>query len=168
MPASNLNFLGQRFSPEEWPAGTLEHMTEEVIVALFNVRNVIPVTHRLFPSPLFKAHVRHESSGSMHSTHEHTLLSRATDFFCKRNHASAVWLAMLMQPKVHGVGVYRNSLYRGSTKDYTMFHLDTRPFDDRAIWVADRESPRDSFEYYSLNTNPEGFFSKLNQDGIWW
>lgn len=165
--ATQLDWLGQRFSKSEWPEGVLSQMDAKVIGALFNIRNNLPPTHALYPSPLYGAHVRNDDTGSRHSIDHGQRLSDATDFFCKREHAAEVWFEILKHPSVSGIGVYRNSLYRGSTTEYTMFHIDTRPFSQKAMWVADRETPNESFEYFSINQNPQKFFEILASNNIW-
>ena len=172
MRASKLNFHGQRFNPEEWPLGVLDQMDARVISALFEVRNNLPVNCPLFPSPVYGAHVRKDqSSMSRHNiidvVNNGTRLSDATDFFCKREFASMVWFEVLKHPAINGVGIYQNSLFKGSTDDYTMIHIDTRSRHDKAMWVALRDSPSDQFIYYSINNNRERFFKGLTETGIW-
>lgn len=167
MKASKLNFDGQRFNPEEWPEGALSQMDARVVSALFTIRNNLPVTHTLWPSPVYAAHVRNDDTGSRHSIEHGKRLSDATDFFCKREHAAMVFFEILKQPRVFGIGVYRNALFRGSTEDYTMFHIDTRSGYEKAMWVADRESPKEPFQYTSINRDPQKFFEVLAKNGIW-
>lgn len=168
MNANNLDWNGQRFSPEEFPEGVLSQMDSRVIAALFDIRNALPASCPLWPSPLYGAHVRNDDTGSMHSLNHGRNLSRATDFFCNRSQANLVWLTTLMQPRVHGVGIYRNSLFKGSVNDFCMIHLDVRPHSSRAIWVADRENPSEPFTYYSLNKNPREFTEVLAKSGIFY
>lgn len=165
--ATQLNWLGQRFSQSEWPEGALRQMDAKVIGALFNIRNNLPATHALYPSPIYAAHVRNDDTGSRHSIDHGTRLSDATDFFCRREHAAMVWFECMKHPSINGIGVYRNSLFRGSTTDWTMFHIDTRPSSQKAVWAATRATPKDPYIYHSLNQNAQQFFLTLAKAGIW-
>lgn len=165
--ANGLDWNGQRFLKSEWPEGALSQMDAKVIGALFNIRNNLPPTHALHPSPLYEAHVRNDDTGSRHSIDHGTRLSDATDFFCKREHAAMVFFEILKHPSVNGIGVYRNTLFRGSRHDWTMFHIDTRPSSQKAMWVGDRKAPNQPFTYYSINQNPLIFFEILANGDLW-
>src|SRR5690554_1413737 len=105
MDAMTLNFSGTRFSPEEWPKdgsgrSVLEKMDASVIKALFELRESVPDDCFITPSPLVRAHIRNESTGSRHSLRGGTRLSDATDFYVPRKYANIVWLKALNNPNI--------------------------------------------------------------------
>src|SRR5690554_5649187 len=137
--AAQLDFTGQRFTQSEWPEGVLQQMSPRPIEALFALRNTLPADCGLIPSPVYGAHVRKQGT-SRHSIQNGTRLSDATDFFAKREYALLVWQNMIRLSGVNGIGIYQHSFYNGSLDGFTMFHLDTRPADEFAMWVGARSS----------------------------
>ncbi len=168
LTAFHLDFTGTNFSKSEWPdhENTLRNLCHKPVQCLFDVRKSLPANHSLYPSPIIGAHYREKSSGSRHSTHMGTKLSIATDFFCHRHHAAAVWLALLQHSQINGVGIYRHSLFKNSDKKFTLLHLDTRPKSEQSIWIGDRWNSSKPFTYITLANDPQKFFRTLSEDGF--
>lgn len=144
-----------RFSPEEWPEGVLEHMSPRIIHTLSAIRHALPASHVITPSPIARAHVRHEEGGSRHCTNGRDRLSDATDVFMEWPHVWAAWIAAQRVMRVGGLGLYTDMVWAGQQGRKAMLHIDTRP--ERLVWVAwrkDRESP---MHYVYENTDPIGF-----------
>ncbi len=165
MTAAQLNFNGQRFSPEEWPEGVLSQMSQGVVAALFDVRNNLPAYAGLYPSPVARAHVRSEASTSRHSTLNGSRLSDATDFFVRKEHFHLVFREILRHRKIQGFGVYNNALYRGTREDYFMIHIDTRPHHEAMLWAADKEEGDFKYTYHSITAAPQKYFRLLGKMG---
>ena len=157
MRASELNWQEiPNFSPGEWPAGVLEQMDARVIQVLAAVRQRLPRTHRMDPSPVPGAHVR-ATGTSRHST-QGGRLSDATDFFMDWQHAWDALIALQAEPRIGGLGIYTDMMWSGREGDRCMFHIDTRP--ERVEWVAwrvSRDTPtvyvnkaRDPLEYHRI------------------
>lgn len=166
MKSSQLSFNNTRFSPSEFPPGVLDQMDSRVILALFDLRNSLPNDCAIFPSPLVGAHVR-QTGTSRHSTNNGLRLSDATDFFVHRRFARQVWFEILKSPDINGIGCYQHSFFRNDERAFTMFHIDTRPVAEKAMWVGARNSRHENFTYYSFQNNSRKFFETLSQGGIW-
>jgi hypothetical protein len=149
----------QNFSQSEFPDGVLEYMTPVVISSLQEVRASLPRDHLIYPSPLARAHVRHEVAGSQHSTHNGTRLANATDFFVLKKHLPRVYMEVTKHPKINGCGFYKGSTYRGSGDDWVMVHIDCRPANEKLFWVADKDSG--SYKYTYITSNPDKYFEIL-------
>lgn len=159
--ASELDFTNQLFSPSEWPEDSLDWLDMTVIAALFEIRNVLPISHSIIPSPIYGAHVRHDMSTSRHSTHNRTKLSCATDVFMKWEH---VWSAITLvqnHPHIGGLGIYTDNMLKGVRGDYAMLHLDTRPKENFRQWVGWRYPNETNLRYTYYNSDPKGFFELL-------
>ena len=170
MNALELNFKGKKFSPEEWPTdangkSVLASMSPDVIKALFELRESVPDDCFIIPSPLVRAHVRNESTGSRHSLKGGKRLSDATDFYVPRKYAHLAWLQAMNHPHIGGVGIYQHSFLNGNYDGYTMLHIDTRPKSEASCWVASRNSSNESFQYISIN-NPKEMFAAMAKEGI--
>ena len=147
------------FSQSEFPDGVLEYMAPVVISSLSEVRSNLPSDYAMFPSPLARAHVRHEVSKSQHSTHQGTRLANATDFFILKKHLPRVYMEVTKHPKINGCGFYKGSTYRGNGDDWVMVHIDCRPAHEKLFWVADKASGR--YKYTYITSNPKKYFEIL-------
>lgn len=165
MRASELDYTGTGFKPEEWPEGALFQMNSNVITALFDIRKH---GYSIFPSPIYTAHVRNDDTGSRHSIKHGTRLSDATDFFTLRSDAVVVYNACKAHPLIGGLGVYQNSLYRGSSDLYTMFHIDCRDVERQLRWVGTRDVPRGAFQYHYDVNDFDKFQYLLQSKGVFW
>lgn len=168
--ASDLNFKGQRFSPNEWPTDengecVLSRMNASVIEALFDLRQSVPDDCFITPSPLVGAHIRTASTGSRHSLRGGVRLSDATDFYVPRRYAHLVWLKALSNPNIGGVGIYQHSFLNGNLNDYTLFHIDTRPQEEATCWVGARNNRNEPFTYITIR-NPGAMFGAMSKEGI--
>lgn len=161
MKADQLNFNGQRFKPSEWPLGTLSQMDAKVITALFDVRNNVPPTHAIYPSPLYGAHVRNDDTGSRHSIVNGTRLSDATDFFCRKAHLPRIFMEIMKHPRINGCGFYLGSTFQGNSEDWMLVHIDTRPHYEKSFWAA--EKINNNYVYHSLLRNPQKYFQILEE-----
>lgn len=162
MNASELDWstIGN-FVPGEWPDGVLGYMDSAVITALQQVRSVLPDSHVIIPSPIARAHVRHEVSGSRHSTREGTRLSDATDFFMEWRHVWRAWMHAQRNPLIGGIGIYTDMLWAGQQGKLAMMHIDLR--EERLVWVAWRESPRHDMQYCYLINEPIRFHRLITE-----
>lgn len=151
----------RHFSPDEWPADTLEHMDPAVIVVQSEIRNALPSGYHMVPSPVPRGHVRHEEGGSRHSTNGHARLSDATDTFVAWSHVWAAWSAALRNPRVGGLGLYTDMQWAGQVGRRAMLHIDTRR--ERVVWVAWREHAKAPMHYVYLHSDPIGFFRTMAQ-----
>lgn len=120
-------------SESEFPgdsAGWLDARLMEDII--FPVRKSSGVP--MWPSKLERAHVRHEVSGSQHSTQGKTELSRATDFHVRDYESLMKVMAHLEQnDSVGGVGLYFDT-------NTPMFHVDLMASRGmRLVWVRTRD-----------------------------
>lgn len=99
---------------------------------IFPVRSLSGVP--MWPSKLERAHVRHEASGSQHSTQNKTELSRATDFHVRDYESLVKVMAHLEQnDAVGGVGLYFDT-------NTPMFHVDLMESRGmRLVWVRTRD-----------------------------
>lgn len=136
------------FSPGEWPDGTLEHMSAELIQVLDEIRQSLPPRHGMQPSGLYESHVRHTDGNSRHETKSGTRLSDATDFFMQWSTVWTAWLLAQRNPKVGGIGIYFDSI-----TGRPFMHIDLRP--ERMLWV------RDQGKYTYFHKNPTEFFKVL-------
>jgi len=157
--ANTLNFNGQHFTPSEFPEGVLSHMSDKVVLALFDVRNTLPKTHALYPSPLYGAHVRDDLTNSRHNTRGDSRLSDATDFFCRRSHLPLVYQEVMKHLDINGAGFYKGSVYRGATDLWVMVHIDTRPSEEKIFWTANKVGG--DYQYTYLSTDPKKYFKTL-------
>lgn len=125
------------FSTIEWPDNVLYYMDERVIYALSDIRQKSGCP--IYPSPVARAHVRHDNSGSRHSTLNMSRLADATDFFCDWNGAADVLQAIIAHPDIRGYGIYDSMKFGGAAGEKAMFHIDTRPRGDVCWWGQGRE-----------------------------
>ena len=156
MPASELDWssdIHERLSPGEWPAGTLDHISADTILLLSSARGIANCP--FWPSPVPRAHVRHEYSQSQHSTHERTRLAKATDFFTRWQDAPKV-LRILQSTHAGGIGIYDSLAFRGSPGDFCMFHIDTRP--ERLLWAG---VGRDPVRYIVEAADPSAYYNAV-------
>jgi hypothetical protein len=153
-----------RIAQSEFPAGVLEHMDANVLLALSDLRTT--VGKPLMPSPVFGAHVRHSSSGSRHATRDGRRLSDATDFFIAWEDAHAYMEAAEAHPNINGIGIYTDMLFRnGPEGTWAMMHIDCRPANLKADWVAWRESRFHKLVYVSKQRNLAEYNRILNTRG---
>lgn len=151
----------ERFTPGEWPPETLEFMDPSVIDALAEIRDQLPADHTMTPSPIPRAHVRHEDSGSRHATNFRARLADATDIFMEWRHVWPAWSAALATPRVGGLGIYTDMVWAGQASRKAMLHIDTRP--DRVVWVAWRENAKAPMKYVYLHSDPIGFHRTISE-----
>lgn len=145
---SEINF----FNAEEWPSGTLPHMSARLIYVLDEIRAKLPKGHTMQPSGLAEAHVRHTHGNSRHETKGGTRLSDATDVFMQWNTVWAAWLEAQRHPEVGGLGIYFDSI-----TGRPFMHIDLRP--ERMLWV------RHEGKYTYFHHNPIAFFKVLAEHG---
>ena len=126
------------FSPDEWPAGVLSQMHEDII---HYVQDVRMHTGPLYPSPVAGAHVR-SSGTSRHSTEGGERLSDATDLFLEWRHVSDIVAEALAHPGINGIGLYDAMIFWGGEPgDWAMIHLDARPPSEAAYWMGEGREP---------------------------
>lgn len=153
MKASSLDWSKVKFfTANEWPPGTLEHMSAELIQVLDEIRQKLPRGHAIEPSGLFEAHVRHTHGNSRHETKGGSRLSDATDFFMQWGTVWDAWKEAQRHPKVGGIGIYFDSV-----TGRPFMHIDLRP--ERILWV------RHAGKYTYFNQNPIEFFKVLTEHG---
>ena len=153
-----------RIRQHEFPAGVLEHMDANVILALSDIRT--EVGRPLLPSPVFGAHVRHSVTGSRHSTRDGQRLSDATDFFVAWEDAWAYLETAERHPNINGIGIYTDMLFRdGPEGTWAMIHIDCRPENLKADWVGWRESRFHKMTYVSKQNNLAKYNRILNTRG---
>lgn len=158
MRASDGDWSGiRRFVPGEFPAGVLDLMDFEVIRVLSEIRDRLPASHALVPSPVAGAHVR--PSGNSRHSNTGGRLSDATDFFVRWEHAWDAWAAILRHPEVGGAGIYPNMTWGGVAGDRAMFHIDLRP--NRIMWVGYRDATQQGTRYAFLHSDPRTFHRVL-------
>lgn len=161
MKAIDLDFTGQKFSPKEFPAGSLEWLDANVILALFDIRNNLPSDAAMFPSPLLGGHVRHNRSTSRHSTLQRTQLSTATDVFIRWENVWEAITEAYKHPLVGGLGIYTDNMLRGVRGDFAMLHIDIRPKSEFIQWVGWRLEHETKMRYTYFRNNPREFLSIL-------
>jgi len=145
--------LTSRFSPNEWPSGVAEALDLRLMHELFRLRESVPSSHFMTPSPIFGAHIRNEGN-SRHSTKMGTRQSDATDLFMPNwKVAFAIWNRAI-QMNFGGIGLYTDTQLGG--KKMPMIHLDMR--DDRLMWVRDAV-----YGYVYFQNDPKTFFKILAQ-----
>ena len=164
--AIDLDFTGSNFRKDEWPnyKFVLSNMSESVFENLFDFRESL--NSAVYPSPLEEAHVRDRNSDSRHDIRGGQRLSDATDVFVERRLAKKAYSILLATPSIRGLGIYRHSVFNGETDKFTMFHIDTRPQNYVSLWVADRETSEDNFEYTSYQADFRGYFRVLTKSGF--
>ena len=153
MRASSLNWQEMpNFSNTEWPDNVLYYMDERIIYALSDIRQKTGCP--IYPSPVARAHVRHDNSGSRHSTLNKTRLSDATDFFCSLENSMEILKAIQNHPDIRGYGIYDSMRFGGKAGEMAMFHIDTRPRGIVCWWGKGRDpvnyiymSPEELKEY---------------------
>lgn len=158
MKASQLKTWPSNIQPHEWPKGTLDHMDADLFTdCVFPLRKKsgIPIT----PSSLYGAHVRHDDSGSRHSTKEETRLADATDL-----HVSSISrMVALMNyaesiPAIGGIGIYFDT-------NTPLVHIDKRP--NRLVWLCCQEwnKTTEKWErvYLYRENDPIKFYQKLGE-----
>ena len=153
MRASSLNWQEiPNFSMTEWPDNVLYYMDERIIYALSDIRQKSGCP--IYPSPVVRAHIRHDNSSSRHSTLTKSRLSDATDFFCSWENSMEILKAIQSHPVIQGYGVYDRMMYNGAPGEMAMFHIDTRPRGIVCWWGKGRDpvnyiymSPEELQEY---------------------
>ena len=168
MKASALDWgrdVTHRISPNEFPAGVLDHMDAQVILVLSDLREDVGLP--LMPSPIYGAHVR-QTGGSRHSIDGGSRLSDATDFFCSWGAAWKYLDAARRHPQIGGIGIYTDMLFnpRGLTPnegDWAMIHIDLRPA--HLEWVGWREDRNSKLKYVSLQNDPLDYHRILAERG---
>lgn len=154
MRAINLNWDRIRnFSVREWPdlqgENVLNWMDARVITDV-----LIPFRQQVWfpviPSIVAGAHVRHDNSGSLHSTRNKTKLSTATDFFIQRRFLQNALTHITNIPAAKGIGFVFNARWNGELTP--MIHVDIRN-ENRLFWLVTR-----SGDYVYLNSSPRNFF----------
>ncbi|AUR84351.1 hedgehog signaling/DD-peptidase zinc-binding domain protein [Vibrio phage 1.054.O._10N.261.52.A1] len=150
MKASQIKHWPSNMQPNEWPTGTLDHMDADLFTdCVFPLRKIsgVPMT----PSSLFGAHVRHDDSGSRHSTKEETRLADATDLQVSSiGRMIAVMLAAEQIPAIGGIGIYFDT-------NKPMIHVDKRP--NRLVWLCYKEDGKRVYLY--RENDPIKFYKKL-------
>jgi len=150
--ATHIKNWPSNIQPNEWPAETLEYMDADLLTdCVFPLRKIsgIPMT----PSSLAAAHVRHDKSGSRHSTKEKTRLADATDLQISTisrmiglmNYAEKV-------PAIGGIGIYFDT-------NTPLVHIDKRP--NRLVWLCYTENGKRVYLY--RESNPIKFYIKLGE-----
>lgn len=165
MKAVDLDFSKERFKPSEWPSGSLEWLDAKVVQTIFDIRNRLPSDHLMIPSPLLGGHVRHEVSGSQHSTLGGTRLSTATDIFMSWEHVHMAIVEAYRHPLVGGLGIYTDNMLKGERGDYAMLHIDIRPKSEFVQWIGWRTPGQKSLTYTYFNKEPKKFLDILSQRG---
>lgn len=168
MKASALDWgrdVTHRISPNEFPAGVLDHMDAQVILVLSDLREDVGLP--LMPSPIYGAHVR-QTGGSRHSIDGGSRLSDATDFFCSWGAAWKYLDAARRHPQIGGIGIYTDMLFnpRGLTPnegDWAMIHIDLRPA--HLEWVGWREDRSKPTQYIYLARSPLDYYKTLAERG---
>ena len=152
MKASQIKHWPSNMQPHEWPDGTLDHMDADLFTdCVFPLRKMsgVPMT----PSSLYGAHVRHDDSGSRHSTKEETRLADATDLQVSSvGRMIAVMLAAEQIPAIGGIGIYFDT-------NKPMIHVDKRP--NRLVWLCYKEDGKRVYLY--RENDPIKFYKKLGE-----
>jgi hypothetical protein len=150
MKASKITAWPSNMQPHEWPAGTLDHMDADLFTdCAFPLRKLsgIPMT----PSSLYGAHVRHDDSGSRHSTKEKTRLSDATDLHVSSiGRMIAAMLTAEQIPAIGGIGIYFDT-------NTPLIHIDKRP--NRLVWLCYTENGKRVYLY--RENDAVKFYKKL-------
>ena len=152
MKASLIKYWPSNMQPQEWPVGTLDHMDADLFTdCVFPLRKMsgVPMT----PSSLYGAHVRHDDSGSRHSTKEEKRLADATDLQVSSiGRMIAVMLSAEQISAIGGIGIYF-----GTNKP--MVHIDKRP--NRLVWLCYKEDGERVYLY--RENDPIKFYKKLGE-----
>ena len=152
----------QHFNASEWPGEVLSWMHPKVIRLLARWRDAAGVP--MYPSPVERAHVRHEASGSRHSTNNGERLSDATDVFLSWNGFWPALAVLEQESEAGGIGLYTDMLYRGDAPGaWVMVHVDTRP--ERLKWVAYRDSESEPLVYVYEADEPQRYHRILAERG---
>jgi hypothetical protein len=150
MKASKITAWPSNMQPHEWPAGTLDHMDADLFTdCAFPLRKLsgIPMT----PSSLYGAHVRHDDSGSRHSTKKETRLSDATDLHVSSiGRMIAAMLTAEQIPAIGGIGIYFDT-------NTPLIHIDKRP--NRLVWLCYTENGKRVYLY--RENDAVKFYKKL-------
>lgn len=158
MKASQIKNWPSNMQPHEWPAGSLDHMDADLFTdCAFPLRKVSGVP--MMPSSLYGAHVRHDDSGSRHSTKKGTRLADATDLQVSSiGRMIAVLLAAERIPAIGGIGIYFDT-------NKPMIHIDKRP--NRLVWLCSQEwnKYKEKWErvYLYRENDPIKFYQKLGE-----
>lgn len=103
------------------------------------------------PSSLYGAHVRHDDSGSRHSTKEKTRLSDATDLHVSSiGRMIAAMLTAEQIPAIGGIGIYFDT-------NTPLIHIDKRP--NRLVWLCYTENGKRVYLY--RENDAVKFYKKL-------
>jgi hypothetical protein len=146
MKAANLNFSKLRsFSAAEWPCGiwnekeemisadsVLEEMDALIVLLLNRLRNSLPASYAIYPSPVPRAHVRYENGRGRHYLCRGKRRSDATDFFMSWAHVWLAWQEAQRILEIGGIGLYLDTEYDGRITP--MLHIDAR--EKRLLWVS--------------------------------
>lgn len=160
VPATYLDWQTiPNFTPSEFPEGVLERLDGRVVEALQDIRTTSEVL--LYPSPLYGAHVRDDSSGSRHNTRGGRL-SDATDFFVLKSQAHKVYQAVMNHPAINGAGFYQGSIFRGNPDLWCLCHIDIRPRNEAVFWTA-RRKETEGYSYTYLHNSPRDYFKILEE-----
>lgn len=144
----------KNFSISEFPKGSLEWLSSDFMQKFFKFRDQ-KASWYMTPSPLKRAHVRHDFSSSLHSTMRESRMSMATDMFL--NNTQQWWDVLCSAIYTFGgVGIYlSNWMFINGKKYYLpMFHFDDR--DVNLFWVY-----KNGNYYYNINSSSAKFICKL-------
>ena len=137
------------FHAGEWPGDVLDWINPSVMQLVTDARALSGSL--IYPSPITRAHVRREWSGSRHSLCDGERLSDATDLFVSWGDVVAFLREVWSHPLRGGVGIYTDMRFQGDPPGHwAMVHVDTRP--EPLDWVAWRGSVSDPLVYeYEIN-----------------
>lgn len=137
------------FKATEWPAGTLEHMSADVIKLCQRIRSSTLYSKKIKPSPIATAHVRFDGS---HTSRHYAAgrLSDATDVFIEGDPRNFLMAALACE--AGGIGIYLDTELSG--KPHPMAHIDLRH--QPVCWVRVNKN-----EYVYLRNEPDRFWELL-------
>ena len=144
------NFIKPEFPMLTNGESVLKYLSMDVIDVLQQIRTEASVPFTT--SPVAGAYVRHQASGSRHSTQNKTRLSDAVDLFFNRQSFYRVYDAIMTNASVGGFGLYFDKTFNGQSRP--MFHIDLR--NDRMYWVTNRAG---TFIY--MHSNPKQYFQTI-------
>lgn len=153
MKASQIKKWPSQFSPDEWPAGTLDHMSASLLTeCVFPLR--VKLGSPMSPSTPVDAHVRFE--GSVNSQHYAVgRLSTATDMMVS-DYAEMIQCMYKAESidAIGGIGIYFDT-------HNPLVHIDER--DGRLVWLA-RKDKDGNREYIYRENNPALFYELLGKE----
>lgn len=158
MKATLIKNWPHNVQPNEWPVGALEWMDADLFTdCVFPLRKMsgIPIT----PSSLVAAHVRHDDSGSRHSTKLRARMSDATDLQVSTISRMVALMNYAEQiPAIGGIGIYFDT-------NTPLVHIDGRP--NRLVWLCYTEVDVNTNEhkrvYLYRENDPVLFYVKLGE-----